>query len=101
MFKKVLVLLKLHLTFITYFDFKSSFFICLIKLEFVRCSVHLSGFPQSGDPVIKAEGGLKAEGGVKAEADAAISRVLLQSLSIPVTMRLELLYVHFFKYRGV
>ena len=44
---------------------------------------------------------MKAEGGVKAEADAAISRVLLQSLSIPVTMRLELLYVHFFKYRGV
>ena len=44
---------------------------------------------------------MKAEGGVKAEADAAISRVLLQSLSIPVTMRFELLYIHIFKYRGI
>ncbi|XP_023337527.1 mediator of RNA polymerase II transcription subunit 1 isoform X2 [Eurytemora carolleeae] len=52
-----------------------------------QCTVHLSGFAQSGDLGIKAEGGMKAEGGVKAEADAAISRVLLQSLSIPVTMR--------------
>jgi len=73
----------------------------LIKLEFVRCTVHLSEFAQSGDPGIKAEGGMKAEGGVKAEADAAISRVLLQSLSIPVTMRFELLYIHIFKYRGI
>ena len=43
---------------------------------------------------------MKAEGGVKAEADAAISRVLLQSLSIPVTMRLELLYIHICKIQG-